>query len=1812
MKETTRTFAASVGALWLLATALEATAAELFHADFDNGLGTPVKAERIQLVPGVKGQGAMVPIDGVLDYPAAGNISADKGTISLWVKLNWTPVGSGTFADRPVPGEPGWKKWIHTLFSASPALNPFTLSLEPAGHFTNKVLAGDWRHFAMTWDSRKQERKHYLDGLPTNSGKYLAAPLSKTLGVGSATGAQLGMDGTVDEVKVFDRALADSEILQLHAEVFPVAVAMLDHAGVAGKAGEYFRVRFVNTTGDDVKKDFNATIVDSAGKTLKECSFAIAVKANETVLERLEFTPPAPGEYQIQFSVDGLRQRTSVITAIAPESVTAAMPSSSTGEVKMKLLEEIDCAQDYPESKYRDDGSCHVVKSPAGNYRETTLLRPGSGFAYRLEVKNQGKPHWLEIEYPDDADRIFSFVAYPRCDRPYPRVYTGGNLDNIGVLTGGFHPLTNQMQTKRLLLWPDTPELLVALWSFPGDGRAAASKIRLYENDGPLPKLELNYPDGLPPRTIDIWNEDPSMEASNWFNRPECYPASDFAFWKTKAERMVEYFRFVGRNSWSFELFAYGGDNSGTLNYALPADEMWGLTSRVPGYADLLATVFDREGIPFYIELNHRVTKDKALGLVIGADAFSANFEEAQAKGDDAIEEFTGQDTLARGLNPLHPKVQAAYLKIFRLYREKFGRYQQFQGINNISPWQVAFDDGGYSDYTVHLFEKETGVAVPGDGPARFSKRHAWLKANAWDKWISWRCGKIRDFYVRLLRELDGKKLVTRVETHPKDNAVMNELAAGKASSSLNDAYRERGIDLALLSQVEGLIVTPTLEPNMEIHGHDTERYYAFSPEFAALFKDDKFPAVLVQQHANLERWDSQNQRIKSFWWPLGICVYNDNKAAHYSTPQPDNRYVLENMAWVLAELDPQFIEHGWWGCPENGDYADYQKFYQAYLSIPQLPFAKAPGTNDPVTLRVHNSDKAHWFYLVNKACYPVKVSFSLNGAPFARELKGFEVLVRKCPEPVVISGFVQEIPAAEQERLAAILSEGERKLALYQKIYGSPHPAGQAIVAAANEFFAKGEYTQAERRLESNALREMAKELSGGLQRSLSADGDLTLRFTNTEAVPVSGKLSLTSWPKNWTPERDSFEFKDLAPGTTFVGTFRFATIHHLGGQLDFQAKLVLAGKPDSVSTFAFHPFLALKAAKPIMVDADLSDWDKDAVWYKLSPLGEDKPAKPCSATYAWRWEKKGLALAVKVDEADFLAPDQEGSMYLRDSLQVYFDQLDNKSQAYDGNDLVYQVGLVKGSPMAWRELAPDGQKLGVADNVQVAVKRQGGSTFYEVYFPAAEFTRTKLESGATLGFSVMVNNSDNAGPGRELHYQLNVNPYASPYLNPWSWRDLLLADAPPTELRATAEGSMPLEGLAGGFERPHWLKDKPEQSARTLLFGSKNLSPEWRKVTFEFVPAADGQVTLSLGGQWTPDGNRLPAYWIRNVQVSGAKAAKLDNWQHYDIPETRRENGVLEVKIDMHHPYFTRFQAKKGVPVKVTLEAKNTNPPRNPDDLALLGFFKGLYELPQDSPARFSLNKIADRGAWRAMNLLRGDWPGSDTDRAEARQTLEKLKTEIELGLKWPFPRPPAYDIPRAPAAPVLDGKLDDPAWDKALTLHGEYPLASPAKTADGAIWKMMWDKDNLYVGAFLPDQTPRNCEPVYDGDSMEIFVMPSKRLKDYWEVVVGRDNVVFDGLHVNNKWGTFVNGPEHDIAGLKTKAAEAEGGYTVEVAIPFSELPNHMLGNPPQPGETINFALLRTDKDASDAPAAFHTAFPLLQGGHNVFGHATGTLR
>ena len=1076
------------------------------EAEIAFGSKNPVENSGAQPVPGIRGNGVLLGNAARLAYLADKHLRPESGSVSLWARLEKTPEGVGGWPDRAIAPEPPRKSYH--LFFGWGALEIATATEK--GFVLNRMFAGDWIHLALTWSGADARQHLFLNGRRVYSAPY-AAPgqAGEKILLGSETWDRLGLDGVLDEVKIFDKALTEAEVCRIYSGLNPVTPVLADYAGFAGRENIY-RVRFVNISTNEVKKEFTLSVYPKAGRnSLYDRKFRVNLAPGQSAWEEFVFTPPEAIAYRMVFS-DGIIQRTYETAALPAESITEAMPLSADGAAAMRLVEEIDCAAVDSADKYRDDGHCRVVNSPIGKYRETTLRETNAGFAYRFRIRKAavGKPHYLEVEYPDDKSRIFSVSVFQFA---YDRVDGSGCLDTMGILTGGNHPLTRQKQCKKLLFWPDRENFMAVFSAFcpRGDSMGpAACKIRLHELQEQLPRLQVNLPESLPQREFGIWEEDPTMLAGNWFNRPEAYGRKvDLDFWRIKAERALQYLRHSGKNRWSMLLFDYYGDNSGSMSYLLPDSPLTSCAGRLPGWADVFALVFEREGVPFFIELNHRAMRSGAGALdpLLGPDGLAKSTAEAVARGEKAVELFSSGDTVALHANeplldPLHPAVQEAFRKVIAAYARKFGKYKSFAGINIVSPLDISFqsEEYGYGDFTTGLFERECKVSlpVPRNDPQRFSKRCKYLEENCREKWITWRCEKIRDFYKMLADTLNegapGRRIIARCMLG-MENPLAAQLAQGPIATALRDVYRGRGLDLEMLDRINGLVFLPEIAPNLSRvnpeYAHD-EQYYNSSPEFAALFDNCRRPAILIQQHANLEIYpDISRTRINSFWWPVGTYIINNMQLGTYSTPQPDNIYLLENLAWVLAEIDPVFIDHGFWGSPENGAMELYQRFHRAYLSIPAVKYDKVPG--DPAVVRFH----ANWFYVVNKAFYPVRVSFGIGaqnktavnavtgeevtlGGRFERELKGHEVLVFRCPGSVAISGFSQEIPAEQKERLEKLADAWRDKLQRYEGRFGR-HVTAEAIIGAAEQYLKNREYTRCEARLQTEVLRKMEQELA-------------------------------------------------------------------------------------------------------------------------------------------------------------------------------------------------------------------------------------------------------------------------------------------------------------------------------------------------------------------------------------------------------------------------------------------------------------------------------------------------------------------------------------------------------------------------------------------------------------------------------------------------------------------------------------------------------------------------------------------------------------
>ena len=185
-------------------------------------------------------------------------------------------------------------------------------------------------------------------------------------------------------------------------------------------------------------------------------------------------------------------------------------------------------------------------------------------------------------------------------------------------------------------------------------------------------------------------------------------------------------------------------------------------------------------------------------------------------------------------------------------------------------------------------------------------------------------------------------------------------------------------------------------------------------------------------------------------------------------------------------------------------------------------------------------------------------------------------------------------------------------------------------------------------------------------------------------------------------------------------------------------------------------------------------------------------------------------------------------------------------------------------------------------------------------------------------------------------------------------------------------------------------------------------------------------------------------------------------------------------------------------------------------------------------------------------------------------------------------PFPH---YDVRRAPSPVVVDGKLDEPAWQKARPA-GEFHFnwwTSGAK--ETTVARLLWDDTNLYVGYYCHDKhisakvTERHG-PVSLDDCVEIFLSPNpEKPRNYYGFEM---NVLGTMLNfVRADWWT--GGPRWEPEGVqlrtsyyglpKKEESPEDDHWVLEVAIPFRNFAHDAAHVPPHPGDTWRINLNRS---------------------------------
>jgi hypothetical protein len=193
-------------------------------------------------------------------------------------------------------------------------------------------------------------------------------------------------------------------------------------------------------------------------------------------------------------------------------------------------------------------------------------------------------------------------------------------------------------------------------------------------------------------------------------------------------------------------------------------------------------------------------------------------------------------------------------------------------------------------------------------------------------------------------------------------------------------------------------------------------------------------------------------------------------------------------------------------------------------------------------------------------------------------------------------------------------------------------------------------------------------------------------------------------------------------------------------------------------------------------------------------------------------------------------------------------------------------------------------------------------------------------------------------------------------------------------------------------------------------------------------------------------------------------------------------------------------------------------------------------------------------------------------------------------------PFEGP---EVRRAGKAPVLDGRAE-PLWETADAhplRHFVVQRALPPDPADfSASFKALWDDENLYLLIEVRDDVLVNTDPrSYHNDSVEVFLdLHNSKTASYGDghfqlrATRGRDGVDME------RGGA---GP-----GIRAGQTETEGGYVVEMAVPWKAL-----GGEGEPFLGLDVHVNDNDKDRREDKLAWWASSDEAHLKPSIFGTA-----
>ena len=1006
----------------------------IFHAPFDGmaeavlakGAKAPVRADGLEFVEGKRGQAVRLSAKAksALAYASKGNLVQERGTVALWFKREWPDDGRrekggevwrALFANPSPKGErigsgQLWFWWWGPTFRAD-------LSDDDDSHvmWHSGVQDSDWNHLAVTWN--EVGTRIYLNGRCAGDVGDGASPMVEALKikdlltfnrqtfdsfcVGCLDGRQQ-FDGLVDDLRIYSAPLSAEQVRELGRRENVIEIKARGRYALAYTTSKL--TVSATSPGECDLSDLKYCLCDAQDKIVATYKNAVGHKRADLLVNLPE------GRYELR-TTDGSDFYGSVpVVVMAKDNPYELSGGAARGALKapgvlknLELVQSLALDREPGVDRFRAVGPVARKQLGGVSYLEAGP-KAGDRFALRFNI-DTNSPLWVfEIDYPDDAVRTADLIVQKSGS-------AGGDYTmQVGYATGDEYPNTGRMLTHRVLYWASAPDVTLVAMTARAQAPAAVAAVRVYRvKDGALPAAEINEPRPLPPpsgirrmvydmkafdhqniakiqdrmakesagidwnRTVALYFEDPAIGYDFGVSRTSGHDPDEL---ETLIDRTAALMKFTGEN-----LFAYPG-----AWYHGLIGERYNPRRHAPDFLSAWYAKFDVEGLGLMPTVNPN-TMPVPEGLVTRQSMGDGTLHDSVvAIHDTGRPNWGGWHDTPPNFNFHHPKVRRYISGMIDALADQGVAHPSFKGVclHVTRHCLLTFGDeeSGYNDYTVKAFAKERGLKLP-EGlkkdPLRGKAYAAWLRENAWEDWLQWRCDRVTEFYAKEAKKLAERRadLKLWINYMIPANVKHSDFAA---DDFMARAWKGAGLDPVRLGKAApNLILGQTMVPAdyrwraerfptaaARVH----QRTLDAQPGFYANLKGAAYP--LVHQHDRY--WESPIGAKASGGANSLSCDWLKECGWRVSTINPSGRHALRHFVEPLRFGDVLGVSKGGFLIGTYGMEAELVPFAQAFRALPAVVMEDVAAPAENVRVRACSFNEKTYFYVVNAGGSPATV----------------------------------------------------------------------------------------------------------------------------------------------------------------------------------------------------------------------------------------------------------------------------------------------------------------------------------------------------------------------------------------------------------------------------------------------------------------------------------------------------------------------------------------------------------------------------------------------------------------------------------------------------------------------------------------------------------------------------------------------------------------------------------------------------------------------------------------------------------------------